>query len=58
MSQGKAAAMADVDDNTQQISGERKRFRSAAEFWMIVLSLVILGFTAIIVWSFMLRGKL
>ena len=50
--------MAEGDDNTQQALGERKRLRSAAEFWMTVLSLVILGFTAIIVWSFMLRGKL
>ena len=50
--------MAEGDDSTQQVLEERKRFHSAAEFWMIVLSLVILGFTAIIVWSFMLRGKL
>ena len=46
--------MAD-DDNTRQMSGEKRRSRFATEFWMIVLSLVILLFTAIIFWSYMYK---
>jgi len=51
---GGGKPMAD-DDNTKQMSGEKRRSRFATEFWMIVLSLVILMFTAIIFWSYMYK---